>query len=96
LDGDLLHGNARHRAVLEIELSMGQVVLAERELLHARLCRVFPNLTDVVTYIIHAESMSTPQFLSETGEPVPVDNILRRPRLTPAPPKPAAGDQQAG
>ncbi len=80
LDDDLLHGTTRHRAILEIELTMGQVVLAERELRHARLCRVWPALADVLTFIVHSEPMSTPQFLADTGEPAPVDNILRRPR----------------
>ena len=88
LDEDLLHGATRHEAILAIELTMGQVVLAERELLHARLCRVFPHLADVITYIVHSESMSTPQFLSDTGEPAPVNNVIRRPR--PATVAPAA------
>ena len=83
-DGDLFHGSTQHQALLDVELAMGDIVVAEQHLLHARLTRVLPHLADVLTFLIHTDAMPTPAGLDEAGRPKPVTNIPR-PHPTRAP-----------
>ncbi len=39
-------------------------------LLHARLCRVFPHLADIFTFLIWPEFMPTPSWVDERGMPL--------------------------
>ena len=76
-------------AILEVELVMGDIDVAERALLHARLCRVFPHLADAITYLVHTDEMPTPATLDAAGRPRLVTNIPQ-----PAPAQPVAADME--
>ena len=78
-DKDLFHGSAQHQALLDVELTMSDVVVAEVQLLHRRLVRVFPHLADVLAFLLYTDEMPIPAGLDKAGRPKPVTNVPRQP-----------------
>lgn len=73
-----LSGIDRDRAwpiLSALDANFGAYEIMVQSLIHARLCRILPQLADVLTLACWPDLMPTPEFLDPTGKPIPVSNV---------------------